>query len=150
MGPSPGSWTGLAGLRDGFRELANAWEGMRYDVDDYRELDGERVLMLYQRSGRGKTSGLELGQMPTQGADVLHVRYGAVRKLVFYGTARMCSPTSTSQRLAPRARSSLPQRWTKQALRLAPSVLSLRTRLSTRAQLRRDFRNAPKRGAGFW
>jgi hypothetical protein len=29
-------------------------------VDEYRELDGERVLVLLGRRGRGKASGLEL------------------------------------------------------------------------------------------
>src|SRR2546426_7691795 len=62
-GPSPGSWRGLAGLAEGFRSLLGAWEGFRTEADEYRELDDERVLVLAHLSGRGKTSGLELGQM---------------------------------------------------------------------------------------
>ena len=38
-GPTPGSWTGLAGLAEGFRSILDAWEGYGGEVDDYRELD---------------------------------------------------------------------------------------------------------------
>ena len=53
-------------------------------VDEYRELDDERVLVLYHFFGRGKASGLELGQVRTQAAHVFHVREGQVIKLVIY------------------------------------------------------------------
>jgi ketosteroid isomerase-like protein len=82
-GPSPGSWTGLAGLAEGFRSILDAWEGYGGEVGDYRELDDERVLVLVHRSGRGKTSGLELGGIRTKGADLLHIRGGKVTRLVF-------------------------------------------------------------------
>ena len=42
------------------------------------------MLVLTHRVGRGKTSGLEVGQMRTQGANVFHVRDGKVTKLVWY------------------------------------------------------------------
>ena len=35
-------------------------------------------------SGRGKTSGLELGEMQTKGANLFHVRDGKVTRLVLY------------------------------------------------------------------
>jgi ketosteroid isomerase-like protein len=56
----------------------------RVVVDEYRELDGGRVLVLLHRSGRCKTSGLELGQMSAQGANVCHVRNGKATRLVLY------------------------------------------------------------------
>jgi hypothetical protein len=62
-GPAPGSWTGLPGLMQGVRSFLNAWEDYRIEAVEYRELDGERVLVLHNARGRGKTSGLELGQM---------------------------------------------------------------------------------------
>jgi ketosteroid isomerase-like protein len=83
-GPSPGSWTGLPGMAEGFREFASAWEGYRIEVDEFRELDDERVLVVFHRSGRGKTSGLELGQMRSKGASLLHVQGGKVTRLVIY------------------------------------------------------------------
>ena len=77
-GPTPGSWTGLAGMAEGWREFLSAWEEFRVEADEYRELDGERVLVLHHWSGRGKTSGLELGQMRTKAASLFHVRGGKV------------------------------------------------------------------------
>jgi ketosteroid isomerase-like protein len=83
-GPSPGSWTGPAGMAQGARADLEVWEGFRGEVEDYRELDGERVLVLVDYSGRGKTSGLELGQMRAKGAEVFHMRDGRVTRLVVY------------------------------------------------------------------
>ena len=83
--PSAGSWTGLAGMAEGWREWLSAWEELRLKADEYRELDDERVLVLVHWSGgRGKTSGLEIGQMRTKGASVFHVRGGKVTRLVLY------------------------------------------------------------------
>jgi ketosteroid isomerase-like protein len=42
------------------------------------------VLVLLRFSGRGKTSGLELGQMRAKGANVIHVRDGKVTRIVAY------------------------------------------------------------------
>jgi ketosteroid isomerase-like protein len=53
-------------------------------VGAYRELDGERVLVLTHYSGRGKTSGLELGQVRSKGATLFHVRGGKVTRIVHY------------------------------------------------------------------
>src|SRR6266480_4718254 len=35
-GPSPGTWTGLAGMVEGFRDWLGAWKDLRFDVDHYR------------------------------------------------------------------------------------------------------------------
>jgi ketosteroid isomerase-like protein len=83
-GPSPGGWTGLAGLAEGTRQWLSAWEEFRQQPDEYRELDDQRVLVLVHRSGRGKMSGLELGQMRTKGACLFHVRGDKVTRLVFW------------------------------------------------------------------
>ncbi|HVS29637.1 MAG TPA: nuclear transport factor 2 family protein [Solirubrobacteraceae bacterium] len=83
-GPSPGSWTGLAAMAGSMRELLSTSKEYRTEGDEYRELDGERVLVLTHRSGRGKASGLELGQMRSKGASLFHVRGGKVTRLVAY------------------------------------------------------------------
>jgi ketosteroid isomerase-like protein len=83
-GPSPGSWTGLAGMEEGWRDFLSAWEELRIEVDEYRELDGERILVLVHFSARGKTSGLELEQMKAKGAELFHVRGGKVTRAVAY------------------------------------------------------------------
>ena len=83
-GPSPGRWTGLMGLEDAYRDLLTAWDDYRVEPVEYRELDDERVLVRLRRSGRGKRSGLELGQMQAEGANLLHVRDGQVTRVVVY------------------------------------------------------------------
>jgi SnoaL-like protein len=83
-GPSPGRWTGLAGLAEGWRDFLSAWEEFGGEAEEYRELDDERVMVLYRWSGRGKASGLELGQMQTKGANVFQVRGGKVTRVVHY------------------------------------------------------------------
>lgn len=53
-----------------------------------RELDRERVLVLWKFRGRGKTSGLETGQMPRQmhatGAYLFQIRGGKVIRFAYY------------------------------------------------------------------
>jgi ketosteroid isomerase-like protein len=83
-GPSPGRWTGLAGMAEGARDELNAWEGYRGEAEEYRELDDERVLVLHRFSARGKRSGLELGQIQTKGASLFHIRGGKVTRVVRY------------------------------------------------------------------
>jgi ketosteroid isomerase-like protein len=83
-GPTPGRWTGLAGMEHGFRDWLSAWEGYRFEADDYRELDHEQVLVLGHQGGRGKTSGLELGQIGTKAAALFQVEGGKVARLVIY------------------------------------------------------------------
>jgi ketosteroid isomerase-like protein len=83
-GMAEGSWKGVAGMAEGFREFVSAWEGYRLEVDEFRELDDERVLVRFHRSGRGRTSGVKLDQMRSEGASIVHVRGGEVTRLIFY------------------------------------------------------------------
>jgi ketosteroid isomerase-like protein len=80
--PSPS--TGLVEMAEGAREFLSAWEEYRAQADEYRELDDERVLVLVRQSGRGKTSGLEVGQLGVRGATLFHIRGGEVTRLVLY------------------------------------------------------------------
>lgn len=82
--PAAGSWSGLAGMAEGWRDYLSSWEELRTVVDEYRELDEGRVLVLYAFRGRGKTSGLEVGQMRGKGAGLFDVRDGKVTRLVLY------------------------------------------------------------------
>jgi len=66
------------------RDFLSAWEDLRFEVDEYRELDEERVLVLGHYIGRGKRSGVELGQITRRMAAVLHVKDARVRRLVNY------------------------------------------------------------------
>jgi ketosteroid isomerase-like protein len=83
-GPAPGRWTGLAGMAEGFRELVSGWVEWCPRADEYRELEGERVLVLDHFSGRGRKSGLEAGQMRTEGAALFEFSDGKMTKLVVY------------------------------------------------------------------
>jgi ketosteroid isomerase-like protein len=84
-GPDPGSWTGLAAMSEATRERISAFEGYRFEVEELRGLNGERVLVLTRRHGRGRTSGLQIGLFETtKGAWVFHVRNGRVARLVGY------------------------------------------------------------------
>jgi ketosteroid isomerase-like protein len=80
-GPSPGSWKGPAGMAEGARDWLNAWKDFRIEAEEYRKLDDERVLVLVHYSGRGKTSGLELGHIRTKGASLFHVRGKVTRRV---------------------------------------------------------------------
>ena len=71
-------------MGEGWREFLAAWEDFQIDVDGYRELDDERVLVLTRHRGRGKTSGVELGPLLSKGSALFHVCGGKVTKLVFY------------------------------------------------------------------
>ena len=82
--PSAGRWKGLDGMATGWREWLSAWQEFQVEADEYRELDEERVLVLGHFAGRGKTSGLEIGQVFTKAASVFHIRDGKVTKLVLY------------------------------------------------------------------
>jgi len=55
-GPSPGSWVGLPGMAEAWRGILSSWEELRVEAEEYRELDGERVLVVNHFSGRGKAS----------------------------------------------------------------------------------------------
>ena len=71
-------------MAEGHAQLASgAWEDFRTEAEEYRELDGERVLVLTHFSGRGKTSGLTR-EMPERGANLFHIRDGKVTRLVTY------------------------------------------------------------------
>jgi ketosteroid isomerase-like protein len=83
-GPDPGAWRGVAGMAKGFRSSMGVWNDVRAEVEEYRELDSERVLVLESRRALGKASGLELGKMRSEGAVLFHLRDGKVARLVFY------------------------------------------------------------------
>jgi len=101
-GPAPGGSTGLTGMVDRLRDFLSAWEGVRLVAEEYRVLDGERILVLHRHTGRGKGSGLEVAQLGGEGAYVFHIRGGAVTRLVAYFDRERASPSSASRRRATR------------------------------------------------
>jgi ketosteroid isomerase-like protein len=83
-GPDPGHWTGPAGMARASHDFLSAWEDYRIEAEDYRELDDRRTLVLVRVSARGKTSGLDLGQLRTRGAWLFEVHDGKVTRFVRY------------------------------------------------------------------
>lgn len=83
-GVEPGHWTGVGGMAEAWHGFLSAWDDLRAEAEEYREIDGERVLVRVRNSGRGKVSGLELGEMNEGGANLFHIRDGKVTRLVLY------------------------------------------------------------------
>jgi ketosteroid isomerase-like protein len=83
-GPAPGTWKGVAGMAEGWREILSVMTGHRVTVDEYRELGSDRILVLFHLGGRGRTSGLDLGHMQARVASLFHVRGAKVTRLVNY------------------------------------------------------------------
>lgn len=82
--PDQGTSKGAAAARLAWDEFLQAWDGHHVEVEELRELDRERVLVLGRFAARGKTSGLDVQQMRADGANVLHIRDGRVTRLVIY------------------------------------------------------------------
>jgi ketosteroid isomerase-like protein len=80
-GPEPGHSTGHAGLAPDLLDFQSAWEEYHSEAVEYRELDEERVFVLTYATGRGRGSGVEIGQ---RRANVFSVRDGRVTRLVAY------------------------------------------------------------------
>jgi ketosteroid isomerase-like protein len=83
-GPSPGSWTGVDRMVEGWRAYLDAWENYYSEPLEMRELDDVRVLVFDRVHGRAKASGVDLGEISPHSADVWHVRDGRVVRIVVY------------------------------------------------------------------
>jgi ketosteroid isomerase-like protein len=83
-GPDPRTMKGLPAMAAFWREFLTAWTGYGVQADEIRELSAERVFVVLQAVGRGRTSGVELGQTDKKGANVFHISAGKVTRLVIY------------------------------------------------------------------
>jgi ketosteroid isomerase-like protein len=145
-GPNPGRWIGVGAMGEAWRDYLRAWEDYRVEVEEYRELDCERVLVLIHQQGRGQISGLELGQMQTKNAALFHVRDGKVTRFVVYWTATTPSPTSAWRgRRCPRS----PRRLTWRTRSGEPLRLSIAaTGMQASRRTRRMQFGTTRRSAG--
>ena len=87
-GPEPDSWKRGAEMREALRDMLRTWERFQVEVDDCRELDDRRVLVLWRYTARGRVSGLDAERMPEQGANVFELGDGRVRRLSTYVEAK--------------------------------------------------------------
>ena len=83
-GPSPGSWTGVAGMAAANRDWLSAWEDFQQELEECRELGPDSVLVLHRFRGRGKGSGMHVGEMRAEGAALFEIHGGRVVRLVHY------------------------------------------------------------------
>ncbi|HEY4450715.1 MAG TPA: nuclear transport factor 2 family protein [Solirubrobacteraceae bacterium] len=116
-GPLGGQAGDLDRIGYGLRQFLDEWEDFRLEADELREIDEHRVLALDHRSGRGKTSGLELGTMRTEGARLFHIRNGKITRIIVYFDRprfRRSRPRSVGDAFTPSAS-------VAQAMDLAPS-----------------------------
>ncbi len=74
---------GVASMADRWREWMSAWEDYRVEADEFRELDGGRVLVHMRHGGRGKLSGVGIEDLKP-GANVFDIRQGTVVRLALY------------------------------------------------------------------
>jgi len=82
-GIAGGRWTGLIGMAEGFGGWLGGWDDFRIaEVEAFRELDHERVLVLHRFTARGKSSGLAIEQTGPKGASLFHIRDGKVIRVV--------------------------------------------------------------------
>ncbi len=79
-GPEPSSRTGLAAA-PGVEAFLKLWEDLRFDAEEYRELDSRSVLVVSRMKGRGAGSGVEVDQ---RRATLFHLRGGRVARLALY------------------------------------------------------------------
>jgi ketosteroid isomerase-like protein len=83
-GPAPARWTGVAAMDTAWRDYLSNWENVRVEAEEYRELDSERIFVLHNLHGRGRTSGLEVSQLHAKALNLFHIRDGRVTRLVVY------------------------------------------------------------------
>jgi hypothetical protein len=77
---------GVVGARrrpEGFREFFSAWADARVEAEQFRELDGGRVLVLFHGAGRGKASGITLPSDELR-AHFFHFREGKITRFLTY------------------------------------------------------------------
>jgi hypothetical protein len=71
-------------MAEAYREFLSAWDDVRTDVEEYMDVDSERVLVLTHTNGRGKTSRVELGPISANTAILFHFGRGKVTRLILY------------------------------------------------------------------
>ena len=66
------------------RDVLAAWEDWGVIADDYLELPGDRVLVSFHCTGRGKASGVDIAQLQVNGATLFEVGDGKITRIVQY------------------------------------------------------------------
>jgi ketosteroid isomerase-like protein len=83
-GLTTGRWTGVEAMAEAWAAMLGAWEDLRAVPDEFRELDGDRVLVFLRNEGLGKGSGIDVGEISVKAANAFTVRDGKVTSLILY------------------------------------------------------------------
>ena len=83
-GPDPGRSRGVPAMAQRWQEWMTVWREYRSEADEYRELDGDRILVLMRHGGRGTTSGVAVERLDTRGANLFDLRDGKVVRLTLF------------------------------------------------------------------
>jgi ketosteroid isomerase-like protein len=83
-GLTTGRWTGVEEMAEAWAAMLRAWEDLRAVPDEFREIDGDRVLVFLRNEGLGKGSGIDVGEISVKAANVFTVRDGKVTSLILY------------------------------------------------------------------
>lgn len=76
--------TGVAAMSEAWATMLRAWDDLRAVPEEVRELEDGRVLVLLRNEGRGKGSGIDVGEISVRSANLFTVREGRVTRLVLY------------------------------------------------------------------
>lgn len=79
-----GRWKGVGEMAKAWAAMLNAWDDLRADPEEFRELDDERVLVFLGNTGRGKWSGIDIREISVRAANVFTISNGKVTKLILY------------------------------------------------------------------
>ncbi len=71
-------------MAKGWGDWLRAWADFRARANEYRALGQGRVLVLNSFGGRGKTSGVGVGELMAKGASVFYIAGGRVTRLELY------------------------------------------------------------------
>jgi ketosteroid isomerase-like protein len=83
-GLDPSASRGVPAMGEAWGRWLREFEDFRTTAEEFRELDDQRVLVLTNNSGRGRRSGVRLGETSTPGATVFQIRDGKVTRLLAY------------------------------------------------------------------
>ena len=83
-GPDAGVWRGRAAMAKAWGDTLSAYSDYRSTVEEMRQIDDERVLVLGSFGGRGKASWIGAVEDMTRGAALYQIREGMVVRHVIY------------------------------------------------------------------
>ena len=99
-GPEPARLQGRERMTANLAGFQDAWEEYHSRVEEFRELDEERVLVLTYATGRGRTSGLETAQ---ERANLFHLRGGKVTRITAYWDRRQALAEAAAELVSGRS-----------------------------------------------